>query len=294
MIKFLFLIAKLIGVLLLLNVCLYIWVGDANKSRFYNYYKIIDEIDRTHYKYVVTGDSHADACWGHKDNPEVLDFSFPGDNQIDIQRKISFLKKNNISYDTHLYEIDAQVLTSYRETTNNNDLSIQFDNKIKWIRTRTMMPLFFNPRIWSDIMNQFKPNIEATEDHIIGIDTSGMVERAEVQFLKTKFSEKMYHTMKNNLIVTINQGHQVKMVHYPFYNNYIKLIQDSGAYIQSKQATNRLIEEINSELFDFSSLFCKADNFYNQDHLNSHGSKLFLRHFTNCLKGNRCKFDCID
>ena len=293
--KFLLLVGKLLLVLMIINVGLYLWIGNAENSRFYNYYSSLKKLNQTHYRYLITGDSHANDCWYTENDSSVLDFTFPGDNQIDIQRKISFLKKNDITYDIHLYEMDGQVLSTYRESTNNNDLSLLMDNHEIWIKIRIMMPLFFNPRMWTDMINQVFPTEEATSIPLTTIDTSGMELRAKTQFLNERFSSKMFNAMKENIETTLEQKSDIVLLHYPFYESYLNIIENHETFAQSIDSSTQLAKKLNLNILDYRRLICKPVNFVNQDHLSFEGAKICRQYLKNCMKIKNCQPEtCID
>lgn len=284
--KFIRLVLSLVLTLVILNLVLYALVGDSENSRFYSYYNNLYELDKKHYSILITGDSHANDCWRHFNDSAVLDMTFPGDNQTDIEKKLKFLELNGYTYDIHLYEMDPQVLSSYRATTNNNDLSQYYNGSMTGIKVRSMLPLVFNPRIWSDVVSVFKPQLsemDAISNESSTIDTTGMIDRSEIQFLNEKFSTSMYEVMKRNIETSVSHNAKIVMLNYPFYPEYIDLIDESQTYIVARDSLSDLIHEEGLQVLNFERLVCAPEYFFNQDHVNARGAEVVRMMVKKCL-----------
>ncbi len=297
MAKFIRLILGIIGVLLSINFMVYALIGIHSESRFYDYYKVVDKLDKTHFKYLVTGDSHANAVWRRGDNPEVLDMTFPGDNQVDINKKIAFLKINGISYDAHLYQADEHILTSYRERVNNNDLSSNFDSRIFWIKTRKLLPLFTDPRVGESILNKFRGNKGEDEENKPEnsvVDTSNMEQRCKVQY-NTSFSNKMMNYIRRNLTVEAESNTPVVLIHYPLYGPYFELVRKTETFETLQDSLSLVEEQAKLEQLDYIQAICSPNSFSDQDHLNTKGAKLVREYSLNTLEQNSFKVSgCLD
>jgi hypothetical protein len=278
--KFVRLLLGLIGVLLGINFILYALIGVDGESRFYEYYEVTERLNKTHYRYLVTGDSHANAVWRRDSNPDILDMTFPGDNQVDVRKKIHFLRINGITYDTHLYQADEHILTDYREKTNNNDLSSNFDTKMVWIKIRKLLPLVTDPRIGESLLNKFSGAEKDSSDMPHSIDESKMKQRCKVQY-DTKLSNKMVNFFSENVKLEKESDASIVFVQYPLYDTYFELVNQAFVFKVSRDSIFSIQEVAQVENLDFSRAFCKPRFFSDQDHLNAEGANL-MRFF--CLK----------
>lgn len=293
--KFLGQIFSILGILIVLNLLTYFWIGDAENSRFYDYYRIIERLQKKHYKILITGDSHANSAWRYEDSEDVLNFSFAGDNVIDISKKLTFLKKNGYSFDIHLMESDPHQLTTYRSSTNNNDLSNYFDSKLRWVNARKYFPLFFNARVKDDIMNQFREANTDNQEKQEEIKEASMLKRAKTQFLEPKYSEEMAQIFEENIKHSLKEEMKVVFLNYPIYKSYKAIIDTGSTYINARNKVDRLKENYELESINLEDLFCSKDKFSNQDHVNRKGSKLFRDKVQSCLQTSECEsVDCME
>lgn len=298
MAKFLKVVLSVFAILLVLNFVLWKLIEDKGVSRFMRYNELALSVDKEHYTYLVTGDSHANDCWRYGDKREdVLDFSFPGDNYVDIKRKLIYLESKGVTFDYHLMEIDQQVFSTYRENTNNNDLSMYYEKAPQVLHLRGYFPLFFNPRVRDDMTDLFKSNIE--EDLSNGknvVDTSSMQARAETQFLDEEFSHRMAEDFDKVLALNMELGANPVFLKYPFYPSYSALIKDSEVKVQADILLDAKLDSINEVIvLNFEGIICDPNSFYNQDHVNATGATLVSKAVFGCLEENDCiLIDCFD
>ena len=298
MAKFLKVVLSVFGILLIFNFVLRKLIEYKGVSRFMRYNEPALSVDKQHYTYLITGDSHANDCWRYGDKREdLLDFSFPGDNYIDIKRKLIYLESKGVTFDYHLMEIDQQVFSTYRENTNNNDLSMYYEKAPQVLHLRGYFPLFFNPRVWYDITGLFNNNIEeelSNEETVV--DTSSMQARAETQFLDEEFSNKMAEDFDKVLALNIELGAKPVFLKYPFYPSYSELIADSEVKVQADSLLEAKLNIINEVIvLNFEGVICDPNSFYNQDHINARGSSLVSERVFGCIEENNCILTgCLD
>lgn len=296
--KFLKEVLSVFGILLIFNFVLWKLIEDKGTSRFIRYNELALSVDKEHYTYFISGDSHANDCWRYSDKREdVLDFSFPGDNYIDIKRKLKYLESKGVTFEYHLMEIDQQVFSTYREKTNNNDLSMYYEKAPQVLHLRGYFPLFFNPRVWDDMTDLFKRNIE--EELSNGetvVDTSSMQARAETQFLDEEFSHRMAENFDKVLALNMEFGANPVFLKYPFYPSYSELIAVSEVKLQADSLVDAKLNSINEVIvLNFEGIICDTNSFYNQDHVNTKGASLVSKAVFGCLEENNCILsDCFD
>ena len=294
MYRFLKLVFICVVVLFLGNVVVYLLIGKSDTSRFNNYYNTVLKAENRHYKVVITGDSHANDCWRNFKSDSVLDLSFPGDNYLDVKKKLEFLKINNISYDNHLFEVDPQMFSSYREFTNNNDLSSSLSNARFSVALRKYLPLFFNPRLIEDCKNSIQGN-KITDDLIIKpIDTSKIETRAQNQFISRKYSQKMMEEFLVSYNLVKESGAANTLINYPFYEQYLNKIDSTDCYSTIYKTRENFILSSKANFFNLEKALCDPNNFFNQDHVNQNGAQIIIPRILNEIERSKTFEVCID
>lgn len=298
MTKFLRVIFSVFGLILIFNFVLWKLIEDKKVSRFMRYNELALSVDKEHYAYLITGDSHANDCWRNVEKrDDVLDFSFPGDNYIDVKRKLIYLESKGITFDYHLMEIDQQVFSTYRENTNNNDLSMYYEKTPQLLHLRGFFPLFFNPRVWEDITGLFKGSVdEELSNGETVVDTSSMQERAETQFLDEEFSNRMTKEFDKVLGLNIELDANAVFIKYPFYPSYSALISGSEVKARADSLLDAKIYSIKEVIvLNFEGIICDPSSLYNQDHVNARGASFVSKAVYKCTGENTCLLsDCLD
>lgn len=295
--SFLLLLLKIAGILLILNFIILFLVRTFGTSRFEDYYRSVERISAYNYDLLITGDSHANACWRPNDISGVADLSFPGDNYEDIVNKLQYLNNEQIKYDVHLMEVDPQVFSTYRESTNNNDLSsgLRYGKAGIWIQVN--FPLFFNPRIETEIMTIFKGNKDLIpmEESPWRIDSSSLASRANTQFIGHEYSRRMVDRFNESTELTLRGGARPVLIHYPLYPSYMELVSSSIVYKQAIAMVDSTRSEKGFQFLDYSHALCDSRFFKNQDHVNQSGAEMLLNLIQSCfIGGNMCNCICIN
>jgi hypothetical protein len=296
--KFLYHILWLFTVLIALNFLIYALLSYRVDSRFNNYYKLFDSIEAKEYDLLLTGDSHAEACWRTIDKENILNLTFPGDNYIDINRKLIYLKNAGITFKNHLIEVDQHLLNDYRAKTNNNDLSIHLTKSTFFISIQKYLPLFFNSNLKNELIIalSFTSETGSEDSQDAGLTKKSIRNRAKTQFFEVNFNHSMFEELKVVTEKTIAQGGQSFFLSYPLYSEYRLAIDTTEAYKTSSKFLMNYIEEFEIIYFDTQNLFCDQQWFFNQDHINQEAAKKAQNFYISILENPKSNmdFNCID
>lgn len=279
--KFIYHIFSLFAALIALNFLIYLLLSYRVDSRFNNYYSILGKIKNVQYDILITGDSHANDCWNGIDNEEVLDLSFPGDNYLDIKRKLIYLENQGVRYNQHIIEVDRHMLTDYRNSTNNNDLSIYFTDNKYFVEIQRFFPLFFNSNLTVELKASFaskhKPSDELSSEG--GISQESMSKRASDQFWNSEFNSNMCSNFEELITRSQQNGAEVIFLTYPLFVEYKTIIDTSQSFIAATDYIHKLEDGMKIRHISSENLFCDRKWFFNQDHLNKQGATIAQEYY---------------
>ena len=281
--KFIYHILSLFTVLIALNFLIYALLSYRVDSRFNNYYRILDNIKIDEYDILITGDSHANDCWKGLENEKVLDLTFLGDNYLDISRKLVYLENQEIRYSKHIIEVDRHMLNDYRNSTNNNDLSIYFtDNKL-FVQNQRYFPLFFNSNLIVELKAAFSSSGTESEDINSegGITTESMNKRASDQFWNSDLNKNMCTNLERLIENGKLEGAEVLFITYPLFSEYKKSIDTCQSFITATEYIDKLEDKNQIRHISSENLFCDKKWFFNQDHLNQEGGAIAQDYYIN-------------
>lgn len=283
-----FLIQCLLFSLLLLaiNQLLYI----KAKALYFGNYGIVDTTSSR----FLLADSRGISLNGFPKQYGVANFSSNSDNYIDILRKVKYLirhtpvKRIYISADDHL-------LSSYRERTNNQDISIvlttseDYNNYFNYVKERYLKYhiVLFQPVVRTIVRTKYEAWVtknlftENTEPLISDKERSweslpeqekmaNASDRHLLQFPDQLPSPKMYQAL--TMIIKLCKENKVELVgiKFPLTKEYML------AAWKTPFQTDSVFRSHSISILDYRDLYKDNAGFFrNQDHLNDEGGRQF-------------------
>lgn len=271
-------------VLLAINQLLYV---NAKSLYFGNY----SSVDTTASQFLLA-DSRGISLSGFPTRFGVANFSSNSDNYTDILRKVNYLvrhtgvKRIYISADDHM-------LSSYRERTNNQDISIvlteakDFEHYTQYFKERYLKyyVVLFQPVVRTIVRTKIESWVSKKlfwRSADTGIKNSSWeviseqqklanaVERYYMQFPDPSISPSMYGSLTE--IIRSCKAHQVELIaiKFPLTKEYLMSAAQAPFHTDSIFDAHSIRVVDQREIFKDSSQF-----FLNQDHLNDLGGKRF-------------------
>jgi hypothetical protein len=291
-------ILSLLIFILIINGLIFLVLTTRVDSRFNNYYRILDKIKSTEYDILITGDSHANDCWNGFENKRVLDLTFPGDNYLDINRKLIYLENQGIVYGKHIVEIDRHMLNDYRNNINNNDLSIYFSKNKVFLKIQRFFPLFFNSNLKAELKASFYPTSSNSDENNLNevITKESIKNKASEQFWQSDLNKNMCTNLE--LIVEHSKLKSIEVIFlsYPLYSEYKNAIDTCKSFIDASKYIHQIVENNNLRYISSENMFCNKKWFFNQDHLNQSGGAIAQEHYINLFYNSSAQeiISCID
>lgn len=245
---------QVLAIVMALNFAIYFVLNNYTSSRFNEYYKMVSYIQSSEYEVLVTGDSHANAFWRLNNSDEVLNFTFPGDNYLDILRKLKYLENKGVKIKNHLVEVDEHMFNDYRAKTNNNDLSLYFENGEMFVKAQLYFPLFFNSEVSGKILSVFKKD-EVSENGGGEITLNSMNKRVDSQYKSKKVSIEMKENFDAILKISQEIGSEVVFIKYPIFSDYLAICDTVKSYRLAKDFLKNRLEGTNYRTRDFTNFF---------------------------------------
>ncbi len=271
---------------LILNIVFYFLVF---KPAIFEKY-IYNEKNISEYNLFLVSDSHGAYIEDVPNEFGISNLSYTGDNYLDMYLKIKYFSKKISRKDTILLSIDNHQLSSYREGSRNIDKSIIYSSDFSEIDVSDLKKKYylkeclkFLPFCYTDFNKMtskfIKFNMKYNE--IIPPDQSyskldslsqqkACLLRYKSQFDNKHRSENQVLYLKKIIELCAEKGIVLIGIKFPITEAYWNMISkhDYGA--------EALLRNNHIDVLDFHDLFFdKNIYFYDQDHLNTQGGKLF-------------------
>jgi hypothetical protein len=298
--KFIKQILWFLSLLLVINVCLFSLLKEAN------YYSNYEKIDGNCSTYLLS-DSHGAVFRNILIEVGICNFSFNADSYIDIERKLKYLI-NNSSVSQVILTADNHSLSKYRFIGSNTDRSSfytevgDYSNSFRYARekyinkyipmlnarSRSVTRLFLVSMVrreYASIVNKSQ-NLSAKQLswHELSKKKQSILmdKRAKTQFPNNNISSELLSSLANIISLCRNNSIELIGLKFPLFEDYYSLINDKGFKVDSLLKSNGIT------VIDYSKLFFKNDNYFTDpDHLNEEGVKAML----GTLKANFEKYD---
>lgn len=284
--KFIRNIGIFVCLLVLVNVLLFDLGSDL-------YYKNYDSYSSDFDNYLFS-DSYGTPLGKNPEDYNVYNFAVGGDSYIDINRKINFLiEKTKI--DTLYLSAEEHMLSPYREQYNNTDRSLyystinDFTSQYEYYKSEVSQKIiYFQPKMGAVIRKYFVFNLEKLFGAENVVETHQMSsysnwDKVPSDLKKTRINKRIatqydYNNRSNvleegllGIIKTCKTNNIVLIgVKFPITKEYYNITKDKGFGVET------IFKENNIRILNFKTIFVdKGHLFYNEDHLNSEGGKLF-------------------
>ncbi|WP_103866077.1 hypothetical protein [Aquimarina sp. I32.4] len=275
---------------LLINFALYFFV--AKPAIFEKY--ISNSRDISQYNRFLISDSHGALMGDIPDIHDIYNFSYKGDNYLDMYLKINFLvtKRKVNEKDILFLTIDNHTLSPYRSNSlnfNRNLIYSDFNYEIieseyfkkdsipahkKYVK---YLP-FLDPDYGGFYVESLMPSLLVPDSEYTFADYTKQEqneiceERFLVQFPSMVRDQGQFFYL--NKIISLCKKYQLKLIgiRFPITKAYKETIKryDYGAL--------DILKKAGYPVLDFQDLFLERDDyFYDQDHLNSVGADLFCK-----------------
>lgn len=255
------------------------------------YFKKYEAVDLNYNTYLLS-DSHGERLGNNLEKYGVFNFSARSDSYHDMLRKTNYLIENSNIKKLYI-TCDDHVLSKYREKSNNLDRSaqfskdIEFDNYFSFIKDKYLSRyiVFFNSKGSSLLKEYFKSflfsrvkdkPVDKTTWHSLSKEGrfNKAKERAITQFPDTNTSDTLTTSLQRILLLCKKNKIEVIGVKFPLSDDYYNLL--TPIIKNQTQSAEIIFLKNNLKVLDFTTVFLNNDNFfYDQDHLNSLGSKAF-------------------
>ncbi|HET8860547.1 hypothetical protein [Marivirga sp.] len=231
----------------------------------------------------ILGDSHALGFNPkYKEDDKTYNLSYGSDNLIDFKRKFDYLIEKEYLQrgDTLVLEVDLQVFSKYRLTSNNNDISGIYTNDFASIKNY-YFPILGEVKVLNRkfLKTLISKKSEKKHNDLIKLnsktDSIRIKNRYKLQFGKDfKLESEFLSILEEIVNQSQNKGIHIVAIHYPLHPYYLELLKEDHDINEMKGK----IEKITSpfKFHDYSYRIQKDKYFKNQDHLNSEG-KIVLR-----------------
>ncbi len=269
---------------LVLNGLFYMFV--TTPAVYTNY--VFNEDNMDQYHSFLVSDSHGACMKSIPNEYGIYNFSYRGDNYLDMYLKVQYLATQLSTEDTIFLNVDSHLFSNYRDKSSNAKKNIIYANyqvnnllESEEVKQKLNNKKYFKYLPLLDIdygvfyYDYLLPE-KAAAYHRSFADYNEKTQRTkcqrryETQYQNKTKSEKQEQYLEK--IIEICEEKNIKLIgiQYPLAKMYWNMIENNN------YNTTSLLKQYGIEVYDFHDLFFEqTDCFYDQDHLNLKGSKLF-------------------
>jgi hypothetical protein len=277
---------KKISVYILFTILIY--VGIFISVKVVNIGKYTYPVNNIKHNIVLFADS---VGWQiNTDSINISNLSFGSESYADIEQKIRFLVKEK-KIKTAILTYDDHMLSSYRETINNNHRSI-------WLNSMNSYEIISNVilhrneyiyvfqygiiRRFKDYLNEklykkVETNIEENFNNLTDLEKIKSVNKKITQQY-SKFSKSEISTFNRILKFCKKNNIEVVLIKFPLNSLFIKERNKNKLYQNNKRLIN-----LDYQLIDFSKSLQDLSFYRDQNHLNESGKVEFIKLLKNNL-----------
>ena len=278
---------------LILNILAYQIV---TKPALNSYFFITNKTQAKHRKFLFA-DSHGAAVKQEDlDQIGISNFSFNGDNYIDMYFKIKYIIGLNIPVDTIIITVDDHTLSKYRERFNNLSRSIYYSTRedyFKYSNDQSPIAYYFNKHRsallpLANTNNSFlfysyiRSKFVSTKNWILSVEksttswrenknkVSACIKRFNYQYPNAEKSELSANCLKDIILLCRKNNIHIIGIKFPLSGDYLRTLQKTSFH------ADEIFLQEGIEVVDLKHDFSDFDEYFkDQDHLNKLGSKKF-------------------
>lgn len=223
----------------------------------------------------------------------VANFSSNSDNYADMLRKLQYLLRH--SHIKQLYiSADDHLLSSYRERTNNQDISVvltessDYENTFQFVKERYLKyyVVLFQPVVRTIVRSKIEAwvarNFGAASskkpiDNWSLVDSFTRTQQAQNRFILQYPDSQPSAAMVKALeqIIQLCKEHNIQLIafRFPLTKEYLQQTDHMPFH------SNEVFMKWNVPVLDHSRLYMDSSHYFkNQDHLNDLGGRVFTDH----------------
>lgn len=276
-----------LSVFLVCNTMVYFFAKDV-------YHEEYNKLPDKSFQSFIYADSYAMPLEDYGEEYGVYNFSTPSDSYFDIERKITYLIRNNYQINSVYLAVDNHTLSLNRKQMNNMDRSVyystkeDFDNSFDYIKDRYIRyyGAIFRPSIRSLLRSYLfqktkafiKGESEVKSDsfewsHLTDAQRKAEAEAIiEIQFPSEDRSEKLEKILEEIIALSKEHGFQLIGVKFPVSESYLKAMGNANYGADEVFATHGI------PVLNFKRKYLDRDDFFDDpNHLNDIGGETFTK-----------------
>jgi len=300
--KFIYNLSLFCLILLVINSLLYLAYKDL----------YLDEYIKTPdgFKSYILSDSHGLPIDAYAEEFGIYNFSAGSDSYIDMKRKLNYLIKRQ-KVDTVFIQIEGQVLSNFREHSNNADRSIyytslnDYKSTFKYIKEAYIKYyiIFLNPKsqslfnyyIMSKIYSLLGQNNKRNNTDWKALSNKKKEElalaRAE-QFYSSELSKSHKEAFENIIDICKTNNIELIGIKFPLPDEYLDVLSNPINHViyNRFQRADSILLSYNLKVINFEKAF-KGKNhlFQDEDHLSTDGGRLLADSLKTLIRDKKVK-----
>jgi hypothetical protein len=243
----------------------------------------------------LMSDSHGLALEDHPEKFGIFNFSAGSDSYIDMKRKLNYLISRQ-RVDTLLIQVEGQVLSAFREGSNNAERSVyyasinDFDSRLNYLKEAVIKyyVVLLNPKSQSVFRYYIRSQIRSlfrSDDRSEAKDWESLPESEKYeitqerveQFYSYGLSETMIQSFEDIVNICEEYGIHLIGIKFPLPDLYIEAVNEpeNAEVYRNHQRADSIFSSYGLEILDFSNQFKGMSHLYkDEDHLNPIGGEL--------------------
>jgi hypothetical protein len=261
------------------------------------YYGEYEKHPNKKYTAFIFSDSHGLPLANYSEEFNVFNFSSESESYFDIKRKLVYLFENGYKVDKIYITVDDHTLSPYREKSNNLDRGTiyssadEYDFRLEYIKIKYInyyLPII-NPKVSrifkSYLISGLKKMILPNEKNPIKKSWINLSHQERINFSKERLKYQFPSNNKSDLlekalieIIDLCRTHKVEIVgiKFPLARPYIDMINNKN------YGADKVFASKGMNVYNFQSLYINnPEYFFDQDHLNDYGAKIFVKYLLN-------------
>ena len=276
-----------LGLILVCNTLVYLFAQDV-------YHESYNEVPDKSFRSFIFADSYGLAIGESGEDYGVYNFSAASESYFDIQRKISYLIRNNYQIDKVYLAVDNHTLSPNRKQMNNLDRSVCFSSKgdfdttydylkNRYIRyygaifrpsIRALLRSYLFQKVRTFIKGEPEVEIDGSEwRHLTDAQRNSEAEAiVEIQFPSGDSSDKLEKTLEDIIGLSKEHGFELVGVKLPVSASYSKALNNAN------YGADKLFAAHGIPVLNFKRKYLERDDFFaDPNHLNEIGGEVFTK-----------------